>query len=318
MDDNKLTMLKHYIDIIIRDGGSGDPKHDMMMLADYYQLLSDKVIPSEFYIDVKEEFLLCFESLYLWLHEKLTLLSPSIKTQIEDIFTSKNLCEIFAILSSISPRDIRRFNRNKSFGVFGSILSSKVGVNINDHQAELISSRNILDTKVALTRLAQVVRFSASKVNDISFGSSNFDEFKSSYDPDLINKAKMSALVGILKSQITDLPQDKNTELLLEKLEEIESEVKKNKPHWGLIFSTIFVIFGFTADLKTLSPDVYTKPLQTIENILFTAHEEGKVEQNKSSLKLLGEKPSEPFSPSNDEKVVVNTNREDELVDAET
>jgi hypothetical protein len=318
MDDNKLKILKYYIDSIIRDGGTEDPKQDMIMLADYYQYLSDNVIPSEYAINVKEDFLLCFESLYLWLHEKLTLLSPSIKSQIEDIFTSKNLCEIFAILSSISPIDIKRFNRNKSFGVFGSVLSPKFDLSINEQQAELISARNILDTKVALTRLAQVVRFSASKVNDISLGSASFEEFKSSYDPDLINKVKVSALVGILKSQLSGLPQDKNTELLLEKLDEIETEIKKSKPHWGVIFSTLFVIFGFTADLKTLSPDVYTKPLQTIENILFTVHEEGKVEKNKALLKLLGGQPPKPFTSNSDEKVVVNTRREDELVESET
>lgn len=315
MDDDQLDVLKYYIERIISDGGTKDPKQDMIKLADYYQYLSDKVIPSEYAIDVKQNFLLCFESLYLWLHEKLTLLSPSIKSQIEEIFTSKNLCEIFAILSSISPLDIKRFNRNKSFGKFGSLLFPKFDLSINEQQAELISARNILDTKVALTRLAQVVRFSASKVNDISLGSANFEEFKSSYDPDLINKVKVSALVGILKSQLSDLPQDKNTELLLEKLDEIETEVKKSKPHWGVIFSTLFVIFGFTADLKTLSPDVYTKPLQTIENILFTVHEEGKVEQNKASLKLLKGQPSKPFTPSNDKQVIVNTRREDELVE---
>ena len=319
MDDQKLKTLKLYMDIIIRDGGSDDPKHDMIMLADYYQYLSDKIFPAEFVIDVKEDFLLCFESLYLWLHEKLTLLSPSIKSQIEEIFTSKNLCEIFAILSSVSPKDIRRYNKNMSLGMLGSFFAPKLELKINDQQAELVSSRNILDTKIALTRLAQVVRFSASKIQDTSFGSSNFDEFKSSYDPDLINKAKMSALVGILKSQVTDLHQDPNTELLLEKLEEIEAEVKKAKPHWGLIFSTLFVIFGFTADLKTLNPDVYEKPLQTIENILFTVHEEGKVETNKSSLKLLGEKPSQPFTSHDNNKAVVNTTRkEDELMEAQT
>jgi hypothetical protein len=317
MDDKKLEHLKLYIDIIIRNGGSDDPKHDMTILADYYQYLSDKIIPAEFTVDVKEDFLLCFESLYLWLHEKLSLLSPSIKNQIEEIFTSKNLCEIFAILSSVTPQDIRRYNKSMSLGFFGSLYAPKFDLKINEQQAELVSSRNILDTKIALTRLAQVVRFSASKIQDTSFGSSNFDEFKSSYDPDLINKAKMSALIGILKSQVTDLPQDKNTELLLEKLEEIETEVKKNKPHWGLIFSTLFVIFGFTADLKTLNPDVYEKPLKTIENILFTAHEEGKVEKNNSSLKLIGEEPSQPFQPKNQEMVNA-IRKEDELVETET
>ncbi|WP_440877484.1 hypothetical protein [Thalassotalea sp. PLHSN55] len=318
MDENKLKVLKYDIDAIIRNGSTGDSKNDMIVLADYYQYLSDKIMPYNFSIDAPEEFLLCFESLYLWLHEKLTLLSPSIKTQIEDIFTNKNLCEIFAILSSISPKDIYRFNRSKSFGVFGSIFAPKLDIKFNDQQAELVSSRNILDTKVALTRLAQVVRFSASKISDVSFGSSSFEEFKSSYDPDLINKAKMSALVGILKSQISDLPQDQNTSLLLEKLDEIESEVKKSKPHWGLIFSTLFVIFGFTADLKTLNPDVYTKPLQTIENILFSAHDEGKVEKNKASIKLLSDSPSQPFSQKQNDEVVVNSRKEDELEEAET
>jgi|GEM_PF-2556960 len=317
MDDKKLDRLKFYIDVIIRDGGTDDPKQDMINLADYYQYLSERIIPEEYAVDVNENFLLSFESLYLWLQEKLTLLPPNIKNQIEEIFTEKNLCEIFAILSSVSAKDIRRFNRIKSYGVLASVFTSRLDIKINTQQAELVSSRNILDTKVALTRLAQVVRFSASKVSDVSLGSANFEEFKSSYNPDLINKAKVSALVSILKSQITDLPQDKNTELLIEKLDEIETEVKKPKPHWGLIFSTLFVVFGFTADLKTLNPDVYEKPLQTIENILLTVHEEGKVETNKAARKLISESPSKPFSSTKVKDAVLTSRKEDESVKTE-
>ena len=140
--------------------------------------------------------------------------------------------------------------------------------------------------------------------------------FKSSYNPDLINKAKVSALVGVLISQISDLPQDANTELLLNKLESIESEVKKSKPHWGLIFSTLFVIFGFTADLKTLNPDVYERPLQTIETILFTVHEEGKVETNRKVAGLLNAPDKKDRDSS--EKVMPRSKEEDELIDTET
>ncbi|NMR28038.1 hypothetical protein HH219_21370 [Pseudoalteromonas sp. NEC-BIFX-2020_015] len=46
------------------------------------------------------------------------------------------------------------------------------------------------------------------------------------------------------------------------------------------MFSTLFVIFGFTADLKTLDPTIYSKPHKTIEAILFNLHEEGQVENN--------------------------------------
>jgi hypothetical protein len=316
MEEEDLKILKYYINSIIRDGGTKDPKSDMLKLADYYQYLSSCIQPDEYFIDADKELILNFEALYLWLHERTSILSSSIKEQIENIFKDKNLCEIFAILTSISPKDIRRINRNRSLGAFGNIFAAKLSVDLNDKQAELVTSRNILDTKVALVRLAQVVRFSASKINDYSMGSSNFEDFKSSYNPDLINKVKVSALVGVLKSQISDLPQDENTELLLEKLESIEIEIKKSKPHWGLIFSTLFVIFGFTADLKTLSPDIYEKPLQTIETILFTVHEEGKVETSRKTASLLSA-PDEK-KPNLSEKVLLRSREKGEFVDAET
>jgi hypothetical protein len=167
-----------------------------------------------------------------------------------------------------------------------------------------------LDTKIALKRLSQVVKFSASKVDDSWAGSSSFDEFKSSYDPDLINKAKMSALISLLKSQISQLPQDANTELLLAKIDSIDNEIRKPNPHWGIIFSTLFVLFGFTADLKTLDPDVYEKPFETIETILQTAHKEGMVETQRKTSGLL-QSPQRKAPEANQN--VISNSREDEL-----
>jgi hypothetical protein len=44
----------------------------------------------------------------------------------------------------------------------------------------------------------------------------------------------------------------------------------------------LFLVFGFIADLKTLNPVIYTKPLQTVEVILLNLHEEGQVEKSTS------------------------------------
>lgn len=303
MDENNLKMC---IDKIVQDGGSDNPKKDMNSLADYYQYLSSCILPEEYRVDANKEFILSFESLFLWLHEKSSSLSPDIKNQINEIFRSKNLCEIFAVLASISPTDIRRINlsrkRKSIFSAF--FVSSTRNIKAYEGQAEILSSKSLFDTKVSLVRLAQVVRFSASKINDFSMGSPDFEEFKSSYDPNLINKAKVSALIGVLKSQLSELQQDGNTKLLLEKLDEIETEIKKNKPHWGLIFSTFFVIFGFTADLKTLNPAVYEKPFQTIEKILLTVHEEGQIETNKGIVKLIKAPSKEDPLSSHQNKTV--------------
>ena len=117
VEEEKFNVLKYHIDRIIQDGGSDDPKQDMLYVAEYYQYLSDNLNPEEYLIDASKELILSFESLYLWLSEKLSHLSNSIGNQIEEIFKTKNLCEIFAILASLSPSDIRRINRNRSLGV---------------------------------------------------------------------------------------------------------------------------------------------------------------------------------------------------------
>lgn len=300
MNEKEIEISNYYIDRIVLDGGTDNPKEDMLNLAKYYQQLSESINPDNFKITASKNSLLNFETLYLWLHEKITLSLPKIKDQIENIFYENNLCEIFAILSTVTQDEILRSNRKQNMGLLGALIYSDASPSLTKDKSNLVSSRNLLNVKIALTRIAQIVRFSASKIDKSDAGPNNFNEFKSSYNPDLINKLNISALVGLFKSQLSELPKDENTTLLIDKLDSIEKEFKKKNPHWAYIFSTLFVILGFTADLKTINPEIYETPLQTIESLIHVVLEEGKVETRMSSYKLtaypLKNKPNpEPF-----------------------
>lgn len=308
MTEEELEKLREGISRTLEGRDYPSVKDKMLTVSNYYRYMSTSIASDEILIDCDRELLSNFEAVYLWLIEQLVYLPTHLKDQVEGIFKEAKLCELFAILSSLSDKEIWTINRrrrmNSSFGVFSSIFKI---VNSREHEeTQLVSTTHLVNAKVSLARLSQVTKFSASKFGDDFYAVDGFEEFSSRYNPNIINKARIVALVNLLKSQFHEIDESDDTKLILEKLEQVEKEINKIRPHWGLIFSTIFVIFGFTADLKTLNPDVYAKPLQTIEAILFNLHEDGQVEKN-ISKKL-------PTYPENDKnKAAIGFFRREEI-----
>ncbi|MGP9809390.1 hypothetical protein ACT3TQ_14510 [Halomonas sp. AOP12-C2-37] len=282
MMEEELEKLRESISRTLEGRDYPSVRDKMLAVSAYYRYMSTSIASDEILIDCDRELLSNFEAVYLWLIEQLVYLPAHLKDQVEGIFNEAKLCELFAILSSLNDKEIWTINRrrrlNSSFGILSSFFKIRGYSELEDSQ--LVSTTHLVNAKVALTRLSQVTKFSASKFDDDFHAVDRFEEFSSRYNTEIINKARTVALVNLLKSQIQEIEESDDTKLILEKLDQVEKEINKRRPRWGLIFSTIFVIFGFTADLKTLNPYVYSKPLKTIEAILFNLHEDGQVEKN--------------------------------------
>lgn len=282
MLEEELKKLKEGISRTLEGRDYPSIKDKMLIVSNYYEYMSMSIISNEILIDCDRELLCSFEAIYLWLIEQLGHLPDHLKNQVEGIFKEVKLCELFAILASLSEKEIytikRRRKLNNSFGIFYSLLNIKISSENED--AQLISTTHLINAKISLTRLSQIVKFSASKFDDDFQTIDEFKEFSNRYNPNIINKAKIVALVNILKSQFQEIEENDDIKLILKKLDLVEKEIIKGRPHWGFIFSTIFVIFGFTADLRTLSPNVYTETYQTVEAIFFNLHEDGQVKKN--------------------------------------
>lgn len=315
MTEDDLEKLREGIAKTLEGREYPSVKDKMLTVSNYYRYMSTSIASDEILIDCDRELLSNFEAVYLWLIEQLVYLPAHLKEQVENMFQEAKLCELFAILSSLSDKEIWAINRrrrlNSSMGIFASIFKLRSFSELEESQ--LVSTTHLVNAKVALARLSQVTKFSASKFDDDFYAVDGFEEFSSRYNPEIINRARIVALVNLLKSQFQEIEASDDTKLILGKLEEIEKEINKRKPHWGLIFSTVFVIFGFTADLKTLNPAIYTKPLETIEAILYNLHEDGQVEKNVSK-KL----PHVPTGGGKHSKAIGLFRREDPEVESET
>jgi hypothetical protein len=281
---DEIEKLKKNIEYLL--GGKDYPsdKDKMVSVSKYFRYLSECISSDEILINCDKELLMSFEAIYLWLQEQLAYLPSHLKDQIENINKTSKLCELFAILSSLSDKEIwsisRRRRLNASFGIFANIISIRSYSELE--KSQLVSGTHLVEAKVALTRLCQVTLFASTKVDNDFFIDDDIEDFSKRYNPNIINKSKIIALVNLLKSQLNEVEENDDVKLILEKLDVVEKEINKRKPRWGVIFSVLFLVFGFTADLKTLNPAIYTKPLQTVEAILLNLHEEGQVEKSTS------------------------------------
>ena len=120
---------------------------------------------------------------------------------------------------------------------------------------------------------------------------------KDHYDPDLISRNKLLALFHILQVEVAELPEGSTKKILLTKLEAIEAELRKPKIKWGTIIMSFFVLFGFLADLKTLSPATYDKSYRVISEIISVMHMEGSVSASKHSVPKLPDVPRDATLP---------------------
>lgn len=274
-------------------------------IAEYYELLSKEFKNIDSILDIEYKLLSSFETIYLTLLDKLIYYRGEEKNKIQHIFENNNLCDFFiqaAILNN-DPSLFKKYSRRRFFESSVSILLPLISFTTSisppdDANKEskyiIINDETIFQTKSCLLRLSQLLRFMANK--DKFLFDDTFDEFKDHYNFDLVNVDKLLYLISVLKTELSNNDDNPRSQLLLAKLKKIEAEIKKkNKIKWSFVITSVFVIFGFIADLKTLAPEKFNNAAIITENIISALHQDPQVDRNfKNNQNLLLDMNSTP------------------------
>jgi hypothetical protein len=282
-DDPQQTQRLH-VDFLFSKYVTRDLAEELTDIANFFSFLSERILPNRLTVDVDPDLLERFEPVYLLLLDKLSLYPPSIRSQAEDIVGQANVCNLMAIAGVFRRAGSRRIRVGGIWRSFLQYISIDVGVKVTlDNSTTLhVNSDTLFRLKVALTRLAGIVRY-ASSLQFVDYDET-FHKFKRNYDPDLVDRSKLLALLNILRMDINAHPTSEEKDMLLSKLEHIEQELKRQKVRWGVVITSFFILFGFLADLKTLKPNIYDKPHAVVQQILSVLHGDGLVSNKPPQL----------------------------------
>jgi len=236
-------------------------------------------MPKPWTLRLDPDFLRHFEAVSLLLRDHLRLYPPTILKQVETIL-DKNVERVFAILSTFSRREVRRMLRPS---LLESFAKGFPFVTIREGG---LSRANLFEARIALNRLAQIVRYAAS-VQLVDYDI-DIDELADHYDPKLLDKPKLLALINLLKVQIGQVPDSTIRDRLMDRIDRLEDEIRKPRPRWGRVIAGFFVLYSFVADVRTISPGAYDVVYNTISAIVATLHQDGGV-QHRQRLPLLPE-----------------------------
>ncbi len=287
MDERRESWIKMTLDSLFRSSPDEDLNAKIGNVSDYFSYLADNIDYEQLNIEVRKDLIDCFESVYLWLREKLQLYPDSIREQVDGILSGRAMCELFALMSNLSEEHLLRLRRRQRRGPVQIVRSgySLFGLRLNlqhEKEDEYISGKKLLEAKVALRRAAQLLKFASSQ--SLLDYDSSFQEFKQHYDPNLINKHKLLTLINYLRVQVGEIPEDGYREVIFKRLNNLEAELRRPGVRWGVVITGFFVLFGFLADLKTLAPDVYSKSFETVRSIISVLHDDALVAKTVPAL----------------------------------
>ena len=279
----KPDLLKYQIKDLFSHSATWNLSEQISQISEYYGYLANALDHRRVSIDADPELIQRFESVFLWLQDRLVVYPDSIRRQIAKIEQDNFLCELFTILSVLSPEERNNFPRRSPFFL---AFYSFWRIDQSDGLEQLTRSR-VLGAKMALTQLSQVLEFATSiKVVDYD---ETFGDFKDNFDPNLIEKTKLLALVNYLHTQANSISDEAVRTQLTGKISDLEKEIRKPKVRWGAVITGFFILFGFLANLKTMHPTIYDRPLQTVESILLVLHKDSLVSSNEQHLLSEGE-----------------------------
>jgi hypothetical protein len=282
-----IQYLKLYIDNLFKKHFERELSESMNTVSEFYEYFANNIEQRKLH-ELDKELVQSFESVYMWLRDKLLLYPSSIKEQVENIVNESSLLKLFALLSFLTEDEIRQARKRLRIQeipiIFSFFLKLLYGFpKINYDNDKLLSRENILNTKISLNRLSQIVKY-VSSYELVDYDES-YESFKEHFNPNIVDKNKIFAFINIIKVQASQLPNKDNQKKILDRLDELEAEVKKKNPRWGLIISGFFMLLGFLADLKTIEPNVYENIYKTTSQVISVIIEDGQV-QKKSQFHL--------------------------------
>ncbi len=314
--DDPQDTLKMRIDWLFASYIQHDISDELKDIAKYFSFIAENIDPRNFTVEVRSDLIQCFESVYLLLLDKIRIYPDTIQNQIMNITKENHICDIMAIAGSLDRKDISQIKFTNTFQPLVSFLpfwGKKFGISIDNDKYIDITRKSLFNLKVSLNRLSSILTYAAS-IKLIDYDDS-FYKFKENYDPDLIDKSKLLAYINILRVQINNTLDSKEKDLILDKLENIETELRRPKARWGIIITGFFILFGFLADIKTIHPDIYQESYAIVQKIIVTIHNDGIV--STKAPQLLEDKRSENAEAENigQPKVALCPKREDEFDD---
>ena len=284
--------LRRGLDLLFSKYLDQDPADELQTAGAYFEFLASRINYSALDIDVDPILLNKFEVIWLMLEDRLLPYPEKIKEQLHSLLRGDELSETFAAFSQFDSDDLQGQRLDEVLEALPSPVAWLVRLFRRKAlsrraQSDVVTVNRLFAARTALLRAANILSL-ASTINFVDYDTSLRD-FKDHYNPRLIDKNRLSALVGLLKVQVQDLPDSDVRKRLLERLEELEEEIRKERPRWGAVIAGFFILFGFVADLKTVEPQVYAEPYRVLETIVRVLHDEARVQTATERTRLLPE-----------------------------
>jgi hypothetical protein len=276
--------FKTRLDLMFSKYIDHEPSDDIETIRDYFDFINQNIDYNTGKIDVDQSLIGQFESICLILQDRLLLYPDSLRAKVLEIIKDDELTQFFGLLSTLNESERRSLRSTSTFHLVDKLLSRFFG--FDRHSKTLFFHRlgkeHLLDIKVSLNRISQILKYASTiELLDYDTGQS---EFKDHYDPDLVDKPKVIALINILRMQIKDIPDQNIRNRINERVDQLEKEIQKRKPRWGRIIAGFFILFSFIADMKTLAPNIYDELYKTVNNIVMILHEEGQTHKDRKNI----------------------------------
>lgn len=188
-------------------------------ISEYYRYLSENLTFPLLGSDLPIDFITSFESVWYILQYYLKSIDANALKSIEEILIKSNALEIFSILAVLLPNnELRRYRRKSIFSSISYSIPS-LGLNVelgSDSSKSIIDSEVVLKIKASIFRITSIIN--NVSVNDYSDDLTVDESIKTRFNPELIDKDKLIALLSLLKSNISSLPETKDTKVLLSKM----------------------------------------------------------------------------------------------------
>jgi hypothetical protein len=262
-----------YLDLAFYCYKERDRKSALRYIAHYLEYLASRINYRRLRIDASPDLLQKFEAVYLVLKDVLNYYPEAIQKQAESITENLALERLFAAIAIEQPSD-----QESSRSLFEAIFIGIRALRTRSKNPSSISETSLKDAKVALIRLAQIAKY-AEDSEEPDFEED--DDLSDHYNPELVDRPKITALLNVLISQTKTLPDSSVRTRLLSTLGKLDEEVRRKNPRWKKTIATFFILFGFLADLKTVDPAIYDPLYKTALAIVTAIHDEGKVEHHR-------------------------------------
>lgn len=325
MNEEKPTaeeLIKLKVDSLFNKYYERESSDELEIISQYFIYLAEQIDARCLRVNGRRDMITSFESVFLLLQERLFLYPETIRKQVDAIATDTGLGGTLATVANLPEEELRIARMIQRYGIFGRMSVSLFGLSMKLPKDGFgLSREKLFSVKVALSRLAQIIKFASTiEVVDHDAG---FYDLKDHYNPDLIQKAKIVAMVNLVRIQVDTLPDKEISNRIIDRIDRIEKEIRKPKPRWGMILASALALLGFLADLKTIYPDVYTDSYQMVSQIVSVLYLDGSVLATKTKTLLLTEagsgtnqpeQPKPPMNSPNDDPIALTPKKIEEEI----